>query len=295
MKIVTRVELDGLASSVLLSIVEKITGIHFVHPQDMLDNKVEVTDDDIIVNLPYVKGCGMWFDHHITEKNKLPGIGDFRGRFDLAPSTARVIHDHYKDPRFEKYAELLDAVDKYDGAQLTMEDVTDPQGWVLLGFTIDPRSNLTKDFQDYFRGLIDKIKEMPVGRLVECPEVKSRIDKLRAGQKEFKKALEEHAKRDGNVIVTDWRDVRPIPAGNRFLVFTLFPEANVEVRIFPHKESGLTVISVGHSIFNRTCGVNIGKLLMEFGGGGHRGAGTCQVPNEKTDEVLGKILPRLKQ
>jgi hypothetical protein len=97
-----------------------------------------------------------------------------------------------------------------------------------------------------------------------------------------------------NTHYTDLRDAKQIPAGNRFLVFTLFPKGNVEVRIFGGKEGKTTVVAVGHSIFNRTCGVNAGKLMAEYGGGGHAGAGTCQLAPADAERKIEEIIRRLQ-
>lgn len=293
MRILTRGDLDGLTSSVLLTLVEKITEIRFAHPKDVQDGKVPVTSEDIVVNLPFVPGCGMWFDHHVSEERKLSEIGPFKGAFEVAPSAARVVYNFYRHPDFERFAELLDATDRVDAARLTKEDVADPKGWILLAYTLDPRTGLGPDFQKYFRWLVEYVKEVPVEKILKHPEVKKRCDRVLQEQDEFKRFLKKYTKLQGNVIVTDLRGVKEVPVGNRFLVYTLFPKGNVEMRIF-RGHQGKTVIAAGHSIFNRTCAVNIGKLLGSYGGGGHQGAGTCQLDPETAEVQIGEILRTLK-
>ncbi len=294
MRIVTRGDFDGLTSSVLISLVEDIREIRFVHPKDAQDGKVEADEEDIVINLPYIEGCGLWFDHHISETANLPE--NYNGRFEMAPSCARVIYNHYADEHREaldRFKDLLEATDRLDAADLTMDDVTEPEGWILLGLTLDPRSGLGPEFRKYFRWLVEYIKELPLEKVLKHPEVKKRTDRVLHEQEEFKRILQDHAKADGNVIVTDFRDLQEKPVGNRFLIYTLFPEANVEVRLF-NGVSGTTVVAVGHSIFNRTCTVNVGETLKEYGGGGHKGAGTCQLKPEEAETKVSEIVERLK-
>ena len=297
MRIVTRGDFDGLASSVLVSLCEEVREIRFIHPKDAQDGRVEADEEDIVINLPYIAGCGLWFDHHVSEEGKTGSLGDFKGRFEMAPSCARVIYNYYKDKfpqKLEPFQDLLEATDRLDAAQLTMEDVTNPDGWILLGLTLDPRSGLGPEFRKYFRWLVEYIKELPLDKVMKHPEVKRRTDRVLHEQEKFKDILKAHARLEGKVIVTDLRDLIEKPVGNRFLVFTLFPEANVEVRIF-HGFNGTVVAAVGHSIFNRTCKVNAGMMLQEYGGGGHFGAGTAQIPAEEAEAKIGEIIARLNR
>jgi len=293
MRVLTRGDMDGMTSTVLLSLVEEVSEIIITHPKDMQDGKIPVSDNDIIINLPYVKGCGMWFDHHSSEEKKIRDIGAFRGRFAVAPSTARVIYDYYKHPKFERFKNLLEATDRLDSANLTPEDVTNPSGWILLGLTLDPRSGLAMEFRNYFRWLVEYVKEMPLEKVLEHPEVNKRCQRVLQEQEKFKKLLKKHSRQEANVIITDLRGVGQMPAGNRFLIYTMYPKANVEVRIFPGILNNV-VVAVGHSIFNRTCKVNVGKLLAEYGGGGLSGAATCQLADEEADTRIAEIIERLK-
>lgn len=296
MRIVTRGDFDGLASSVLLTEVEDIREIRFVHPKDVQDGIVEADERDIVVNVPYIPGCGLWFDHHVSEERMVKSIGDFKGRFEMAPSTARVIYNYYAPEHKEKldrHSNLLEAVDRLDSAQLAMEDVVNPQGWILLGLTLDPRSGLGPEFRKYFRWLIEYVKEVPLAKVLEHREVKRRTERVLREQEEFKQLLSRCCRQDGNVIVTSFLGVAAKPVGNRFLVYAMFPEANVELRVFDG-HLGNVVVAVGHSIFNRTCQTNIGELLSEYGGGGHRGAGTTQFEPAVADRKIAEILRRLK-
>ncbi len=293
MRILTRGDLDGMTSSVLLTMAEKITEIRFAHPKDVQDGKVPCTEEDIVVNLPYVPGCGLWFDHHVSEEAKAEHMGQFKGRFEVAPSAARVVYNYYKKHEFDRFKDLLESTDALDSARLAPEDVQNPQRWILLGYTLDPRTGLGPEFQKYFRWLVEYVKEVPVEKILQHPEVSKRVKRVRDEQQQYARFLSSHSKLDGNVVITDLRGVRDVPVGNRFLVYSLFPQSNVEMRILSGHQ-GQTVIAAGHSIFNRTCGVNIGKLCAEFGGGGHRGAGTCQLPADRALDGVQQFLGRLK-
>lgn len=295
MRVLTRGDLDGLTSTLILTLVEKITEIRFAHPKDVQDGKVPCDKEDIVVNLPYVKGCGLWFDHHVSEEQKLEKIGKFKGAFKVAPSAARVVYEYYKKPKeMSRYPDLLEATDKLDAAQLSTEDVSNPGGWILLGYTLDPRTGLGPEFQKYFRWLVEYVKEVPLEKVLKHPEVKKRVDRVLQEQDAFRKLLQEKCRLDGNVIVTDFRGVKDAPVGNRFLVYTLYPDANVEVRIFAGKGGQTINVAVGHSIFKRTCKVSAGDLCAKYGGGGHFGAGTCQLEPAKAEAQIGEILSALK-
>ncbi|MHC4883773.1 MAG: exopolyphosphatase [Planctomycetota bacterium] len=293
MRILTRGDMDGLVSSVLVSLVENIREIRFAHPKDMQDGKVEATEEDIIINLPYVPGCGLWFDHHVSEDKKLEEIGEFKGLFKMAPSCASVIAEYYKSEKYDDFREMIEACDRLDSANLTMEDVTNPTGWILLGLTIDPRSGLGPEFRKYFRWLVEYIKELPLEKVLQHREVKKRTDRVLNEQAEFNAILKEHARLDDNVIITDLRGKKDLPVGNRFLVYAMFPAGNVEMRIFDGFQ-GSVVVAAGKSIFNRTCEVSCGELLAKYGGGGHAGAGTCQLEAETAEEKIAEILATFK-
>jgi oligoribonuclease NrnB/cAMP/cGMP phosphodiesterase (DHH superfamily) len=293
MRLITRTDFDGLVSAVFITIMEKIDQVIFAIPKDMQDGKVPVTDRDIIANLPYHPKCALWFDHHSSQQHK-SDTSSYRGKFAVAPSCARVIYDFYEQPEeLKPFGEMLIETDRIDSGNLTMEDVLNPKGWVLVSYTLDPRSGLA-DFEDYFQRMIGWIQAYSLNEILELPEVKEKTDRYFNEQEEFKTALLNYSKQDGNVVITDPREVDKFPGGNRFLIYTLFPETNVSMRIFKGKEPGVIVCAVGHSIFNRTCKTDIGQLMAEYGGGGHKGAGTCQFPESETEQKLNEILKRLK-
>jgi hypothetical protein len=280
---------------VLITSCEEIADILLAHPQDISERRLFITSDDIIANLPYQSGCGKWFDHHLlTTANQRPPE-DFEGRYGLAPSAAHVVFEYYlgNHPEIAKYEVLLAETDRLDSAQLTLDDVTDPKDYILLGYTLDPRTGLGA-FQDYFQMLVDKVKSLPIGEILKLPEVQQRVLKIREGDARFRELTLAKSRLDGNVVFTDFRDVNPIPVGNRFIVYTLFPQANVSVRVHWGPSREHVACAVGHSIFNRTCRTAVGELMSYYGGGGHRGAGTCLLPAAEADALIESIVGTLK-
>jgi hypothetical protein len=292
MRLVTRADLDGLTCAILLSEVEAIDEVDFAHPKDVQDGKTTLTKNDILANLPFDERAGLWFDHHISQADA--SWNDFAGAYDVAPSAARVIANHYKSPKFAKYENLLEATDKMDAAELTRDDIVAPKGWILVGYTLDPRTGLS-DFRPYFRHVMDLVKTKSAEEVLKDSQVQERVVKLRAEEEAFLKSLKEYSKADGNVVVTDFRGTGELPHGNRFLIYTLFPEQNVSVRVADGFNKKFVSIQVGHSILNRTCKTNVGELLLEHGGGGHFGAGTCQPTAEEAGDVLASIVSVLKE
>lgn len=298
MRLVTRGDLDGLTSAVIITMKEPIEDILLVHPQDITDKRVRITGNDVLANVPYHPEAGMWFDHHLlTDSNERPPE-TFKGRYAVAPSAARLVYDYYleRDPDDEglkRLATLVHETDRLDSAQLTPTDVEDPRNYILLGYTIDSRSGLGA-FSDYFKKLVDALKTMSIDEVLAMPEVADRVARLRRDLEEFKQLLQRNSFTLTNVVVTDLREIRQLPTGNRFLVYTLFPEQNVSLRVHwgPYHES--VIAAVGHSIFNRTCNTSVGELMSRWGGGGHRGAGTCVLPLVSAAEAIDEILFELQ-
>jgi len=296
MRLITRGDWDGLVCAVLLKESEHIEEISFAHPKDMQDGKVAARGDDIIANLPYVPGCAMWFDHHVSEEARLQELPDVPGRYDVAPSAARLIYEYYRGdkPDLENFAELVEATDRIDSARLTVEDVIEPKGYVLLSYTIDPRTGLGQ-WRDYFLKMVDWLRERNLGQVLAIDEVQERATTVIRQQEACLQAFRQYSRREANMVITDFRDLDEVPPGNRFLVYALYPKANVSARIFWGRNKEQVVVALGHSIFNRTCKVDLGRLLREYGGGGHRGAGTCQFDTAQADDKLTELLARLRE
>jgi len=298
MRLVTRGDLDGLTSAVIITLSEPVDEIVLIHPQDITDKRVEIRGGDILANVPYHPACGTWFDHHLlTESNEKPPA-EFRGRHRLAPSAARVVYDYYleKNPgRAEllRLERLVDETDRLDAALLTPEDVEHPRDHILLGYTIDSRTGLG-GFEDYFRKLVEWLKTMPIEEVLQQPEVQQRIERIHREQEDFRGLLQRNSFLLQNVVVTDLREIERLPAGNRFLIYSLFPDANVSVRVHWGPARNTVIAAVGHSIFNRTCKTSVGELMSRYGGGGHRGAGTCVLPVERAADAIDEILFELQ-
>jgi hypothetical protein len=293
MRLVTRGDLDGVTSAVLITTMEKIDAVELVHPQDITDKKIEITDRDIMANLPYHGACRLWFDHHaLTDSNERPPRG-FKGRHEIAPSVARVIFDHYSSEALLKYEHLVSETDRFDSARLTRAEVLNPTGVVLLGFTIDSRSGIG-GFKEYFVNLVEWLKKMSITEVLAQPEVERRANLLRENNLAFLDLLKEHSRQDGNVVVTDFRGLEGVPIGNRFLVYALFPEANVSLRLQWGPEKNSVAASLGHNIFKRDCATHCGELASDFGGGGHRGAAACPLDPLKAEGQIREIVERLK-
>lgn len=300
MRLLTRSDFDGLACGALLKELGVIDSWKFVHPKDLQDGLVEVTSNDVLANVPYVPGCALWFDHHSSENKRLGSI-QFEGESRLADSAARVIFEYYggqeRLPHFEK---MVKYVDKVDSAKLTVEEMSNPQGWVLLGFIMDPRTGLGR-FREFripnyklMEELIDACRTQEIEEILQNPDVKERVDLYYEQNALFREMVKGHTHVDGNVIVTDLRDVEPIYTGNRFLIYSLYPEQNISMWIVDGRNKQNCPIAVGHSVLNRTSKTNVGQLLLQYGGGGHTQVGTCQVPYEDADRVIKELVNRIK-
>ena len=301
MRLLTRSDFDGLACAALLKHLGVIDHWKFVHPKDIQDGVIEVTDNDVLANVPYVPGCNMWFDHHSSENERLGEEIEYIGESRSADSAARVIYDYYggaaKMPQFE---DLVRAVDKVDSGKLVKDEIMKPEGWVLLGFIMDPRTGLGRyrDFRisnyELMEDLIDACEYQQIEEILKNPDVSERV-KLYFEQDElFKGMLNKYSRVDGNVIITDLRDVSPIYTGNRFLVYSLFPEQNVSLWVVDGREKKNCSIACGYSILNRSCKVDVGALMLKYGGGGHVMVGTCQVPYDDADKSIEELVAALK-
>ena len=292
MRLITRGDLDGLACAVVITSHEKISEVLLVHPQDVTDRRIEITGNDVVANLPFHPECGLWFDHHLLSSPNRRPEGEFRGRYAQAPSAAVLAWEYYgKDPRF---TDLVEETNRLDSAQLTEDDVLHPKDYILLGYTLDSRTGLGA-FEVYFRQCVEWIKSLPVDEVLRKPMVSERIKRLQEEDRNFRRALKDSSRLEGNVVVTDFRSELVLPIGNRFLVYTLFPEANVSLRIHWGPDREFVVVAVAHSIFNRTCQTRVGDLLARYGGGGHTGAGSAPIPTAEADEKIAEIVTALKE
>ncbi len=302
MRLITRSDFDGLGCAVLLQEVGIVDEMKFVHPKDIQDGKVEVTSNDIMANIPYVEGCGLWFDHHSSEDER-KAYGEFKGAsIPDAPSAARVIYEYYggKDKFSDvHFDELIAAVDKADSANFTADEILNPTGWVLLSFIMDPRTGLGR-YRDYrisnyqlMLDMIDYCRNKTVEEILDLADVKERIVRYFEQDKPFREMLKEKSVIRENVIIIDFRDQEEIYTGNRFVSYSLFPAQNVSCQIMWGFRRQNIVITCGHSIIDRTCKTDIGSLMLKHGGGGHEEVGTCQIPVDNAEQILEDIVQEL--
>jgi nanoRNase/pAp phosphatase (c-di-AMP/oligoRNAs hydrolase) len=302
-RLVTRSDFDGLVCAVLLRVLDMIDEITFVHPKDVQDGTVEITDRDILTNLPYDGRAHMVFDHHHSETLRNEAGLDNHIIDADAPSAARVIYEHFGGPaRFPMISEeLMRAVDQADSADYALEDILHPEGWTLLNFLMDSRTGLGR-FREFrisnyqlMMLLIDAcIQHTDVNDILALPDVAERADLYRDCSAMFTEQLRRVSHLEGDVVVVDLRGEETIHAGNRFMVYAMFPEARVSVHIIWGRQKLNTVFACGKSIIDRSSPVDIGEVMLRYGGGGHLAAGTCQVPHEESDRVEHEIITALQ-
>lgn len=300
-RLVTRSDFDGLICAVLLKEMDLIDEIKFVHPKDMQDGKVEITNRDITTNLPYVPGAHLVFDHHLSETLR---VTEKPANYIIdpnSPSAARVVYNYYggKNTFPSINEEMLDAVDKADSAQFTREEILFPKKWVLLNYIMDPRTGLGrfKEFRisnyNLMMMLIDYCKTHSIDEILMLPDVRDRVDLYFEHQRASMQQIEQCAKVHKNLVVVDLREQEEIYATNRFIIYAMFPECNISMHVMWGLQRQNTVFAVGKSIIDRSAKTNIGKLMLEYNGGGHENAGTCQIPNEAVDKVLQALVEQI--
>lgn len=320
MRLVTRADFDGLVCGALVTQFENIDDYLFVEPKFMQDALVQIRSGDIITNLPYHPNCTLWFDHHIT--NTTPHFPQpiilGKGGFRLAPSAARVVYEYYTEAGNKQQATeignrqeatgrrkisgqeilsflgtermkyLMHETDRIDAGKLEPQDVLNPQGYVLISMTTDGKN---AGDEPYWLKIIDLVRDCTLGEVMCDPEVARRCERIRDEQERLRKLLLDHATMKGNVIYCDLRGIKDIPDGNRFLIFTIFPKGNIQVKVTDDTQrENTTAISVGYNIFNPTSNVNVGELLKNYGGGGHKVVGSSRVPNAEAERAIKEIV-----
>jgi len=292
MRVVTRPDFDGIVCAVLLYEAMDIREpVKWVEPNALQRGMVDIRKGDIIANLPYDDRCSFWFDHHYT--NWI--YRAFNGVFKIAPSAAGIIFNHYKNRFKRDYSELVTATDKIDAAELSLDEVLHPEkhGYVLLSMTL---ANGGEPDEAYWNKLVDLLRRHDLQRVLDDPEITQRCRQVIELNEKYAVYLKKNTRLDKHVSITDFRKLENIPAGNRFLVYSLFPDSVVNLRIrYEKKNKEMTAVNIGHSIFNRRCNVNAGLLLADFGGGGHRGAASTRFESSKADTYLPQIIDALQK
>ncbi len=302
MRLVTRSDFDGLVCAMILKEINLVDEIKFVHPKDVQDGKIDLSSNDITTNLPYDPRVGLCFDHHESELSRnSEAVG--RGTWIIegeAKSAARVVYNYYR----EKYdlgrisEEIMTAVDKGDSADFTIEEVKNPTGWVLMNFLMDARTGLGR-FHDFrisnyqlMMELIDYCLDHKIDDVLKLPDVQERVKLYFEQQEQFRTQLEKVSRQEGRCVIVDLRNEDPIYSGNRFLIYTMYPDAYFSIHIARGFKGQNTAVMIGKSIFKDSPDVdkNIADVCLKYGGGGHKNAGTCQLDNDKVDDLLPDIL-----
>jgi nanoRNase/pAp phosphatase (c-di-AMP/oligoRNAs hydrolase) len=300
-RLVTRSDFDGLVCAVLLKHLDMIDEIKFVHPKDMQDGKVEISDRDITTNLPFVPGVHLAFDHHLSETFRNPGERPNHIIYPDAPSAARVVYEHFggRNKFPAAWDDMMVAVDKGDSAQFTMEEVLHPKGWVLMNFLMDARTGLGR-FREFrisnynlMMDLIDYCKNHSIEDILKLPDVVERSNLYFEQEAKFKEQIKRCATVHKNLVVLDLRNEETIHAGNRFVIYALFPQCNISIHVLWGVKQQNTVFATGKSIFDRGSNTNVGELMLKYGGGGHLAAGTCQIENDKAEAVLKELIAQI--
>ena len=296
-RLVTRSDMDGLVCAVILKQLNLIDEIKFVHPKDMQDGTIEITSNDITTNLPYVPQAYLAFDHHESETLRNEKASNHIIIPD-APSAARVVYDYYggaeKLPHVSK--EMMEAVDKADAAQFSIDDILNPKGWELLSFLMDSRTGLGR-FREFrvsnyqlMMDLIDYCIDHTIEEIMQLPDVAERVELYNKYHDDFMNQLKRCSSIHKNLVVLDLRNEETIFPGNRFAIYALYPEVNISIHVIWGFKNQNTVFATGKSIVNRSSNTNVGELMLKYGGGGHNAAGTCQIENDKAEVILNELI-----
>jgi nanoRNase/pAp phosphatase (c-di-AMP/oligoRNAs hydrolase) len=300
-RLVTRSDFDGLVCGALLKHLGLIDDITFVHPKDMQDGKIAIDANDITTNLPYVPGCHLAFDHHLSETVRNVERADNHIINADAPSAARVVWEYYGGHEAfpARWDDMMEAVDKGDSAQFNKDEILNPQGWVLLNFIMDARTGLGR-FRDFrisnyqlMMKLIDYCREHTIDEILALDDVHERTTLYREHEQLAKEQIERCATVHGNVVVLDLRNEETIYATNRFVIYAMYPDCNISIHVMWGLKQQNTVLAIGKSILNRSSNTNVGELCLSYGGGGHLNAGTCQVDNDQAESALAAIVEKI--
>ena len=302
-RLVTRSDFDGLVCAVLLKQLGILDDIKFVHPKDMQDKKVEVTARDITTNVPYVEGVHLAFDHHLSETLRVTSKPANHIIDPKAESAARVVYDYYGGrAKFATISvEMMDAVDKADAARFSADEILHPEGWVLLNYLMDPRTGLGR-FRDFrisnyqlMMDLIDACLEKGIGEILEMPDVLERIELYREHEAKAIEQIRRCANVQRNLVILDLRGEETIWPTNRFMIYALYPKTNISIHVLWGLKKQNTVLAAGKSIVDRSSKTNIGLLMLEYKGGGHEAAGTCQIDNHNVADVLSELVVKINR
>ncbi len=292
MRIVTRPDFDGVVCAVLLRDIFEITEpVKWIEPYEMKNRAGEIVEGDIIANLPYSEGCSLWFDHHLSNRTD----ADFEGAFREAPSAAGIIFEYYKGKFSRDFTELVHQTDRIDSADITMDEVLNSADYpfMLLSSTISGRG---EEDEAYWNRVVGLLLYRTVEQVMEDEEVRVRYSAVLEKDRIYSSILKEHTEVLKNISVTDFRALEIEPKGNRFLVYSLFPDILVDVKIRYNKNDRTRIVlSMGQNIFKKGNRINLGEIASLYDGGGHRGAGSCSFPVSEAEETIRKITEVLEK
>ena len=301
-RLVTRSDMDGLVCAVILKQLDMIDDIIFVHPKDMQDGKIEITSNDIITNLPYYEAAYMVFDHHESELMRNGKQDNYHIDPD-ADSAARIVYEYYggAEKLPEISTDMMEAVDKADAAKFDVIDILDPQGWELLSFLMDSRTGLGR-FREFtvsnyqlMMNLIDYCIDHNIDEIMQLPDVVERVELYQKYNEKFVDQIERCSTVYDNLVVLDLREEKIIYPGNRFTIYAIHQDCNISIHQMWGFKKEKTVFATGKSILDRDSKTNIGELMLKYEGGGHVAAGTCQIENERADEVLNELIKAINK
>lgn len=284
MRIITRPDFDGVVCAVLLQeALDSSLPIQWVQPNDIQNQSFPIDSADVIANLPFHERCGLWFDHHVSNAVDHP----FKGLYRIVPSAAGLVYEYFQNKIAIRFKALVEQADKIDSAQLTLDEIQKPENhpYVLLSMAVSSRNKDDLDFCDH---LVSLLRNYSIEGVFDDPAVQQRCDAAVAANHSYEQYLKQYTTVQEAVSITDFRSLQPAPDGNRFLVYSLFPHTMVNVKVF--NESDSTAVKLGHSIINRRCRVNVGQLMAQYGGGGHRGAGACRIARFQAEATLSQII-----
>jgi oligoribonuclease NrnB/cAMP/cGMP phosphodiesterase (DHH superfamily) len=308
MRLLTRADFDGLTCAALLTELHLVDQVKYVHPKDIQDNCIPVDSDDILANVPYTEGCGLWFDHHTSEAERLQLMDVAAGveTYDIhAPSTASIIYRYYQSRggnnfRLKRFKPLIEAVNRANTAQYSHQDVVSPEGWALLAMLTDPRSGIgyrpafKQSYREFLSRLPAYLRAHSIEDILAKASVQEYINLYLLDARRYESFILDHAAIEGDLLILDMRGENEMPIGNRFVEYALFPAQNVSIRLVDTRSPGVVMMAVGHSIVNRSATVDVGTLVLKYGGGGHQTVGTCQVPYEEADDILLDMVAAIR-
>ena len=302
-RLVTRSDFDGLVCAILLKKLDLIEEIKFVHPKDMQDGIIEISKNDIVTNLPYVADAHLIFDHHLSETLRNSGKRENHIINPDAPSAARVVWEYYGGEKVfpSSWLEMMLAVDKGDSAQFNKEEVLNADGWNLMNFLMDSRTGLGR-FREFrisnyalMMDLIDYCRDHTIDEVLQLPDVQERVELYNEHSELFKQQVTRCATVYNNLVLLDLTDEETIYAGNRFMIYALFPQCNISIHKMWGFQKQNIVFATGKSIFDRSSNTNVGELMLNYGGGGHQAAGTCQIDIPRAEQVQQELISKITQ